>query len=43
MLNQRNINITIGVVTLVIIVGLSWFAISTNNRLSYLEGKTSLK
>lgn len=40
-ITQKTINITIGVVTLVIVAGLTWLAISNNSRLAYLEGKVS--
>lgn len=41
MLTQNKINIAIAVAVVVIIAGISWLAISVNNRLSYLEGKVS--
>lgn len=39
--SQKTINIALGIITLVVIGSLVWMGISTNSRLSYLEGKTS--
>lgn len=41
MLTQKTINITLGIVVAVIIISVAAMSISVNNRLSFLEGKTS--